>query len=107
MNGAHLIPGERITHPEFGAGVVLDAPSDGYLRAFFSIGDDEDMQRVWAREHGLASNTSLGDILKAQIEHHRADVFYNLDTAGWGYDLIKGLPGCVNDRSQSLTICWA
>jgi Glycosyl transferases group 1 len=62
---------------------------------FFSIGDDEDMQRVWAREHGLALNTALGDILKAQIEHHRADVFYNLDTAGWGYDLIKGLPGCV------------
>ena len=29
-------PGERITHSEFGAGVVLDAPHDGYLRAFFS-----------------------------------------------------------------------
>ena len=39
MNGAHLLPGERINHPEFGAGVVLDAPSDGYLRAFFSIGE--------------------------------------------------------------------
>jgi len=32
-------PGERITHPEFGAGVVLDAPHDGYMRAFFSIGE--------------------------------------------------------------------
>ncbi|WPZ34057.1 SNF2-related protein [Thalassobaculum sp. OXR-137] len=32
-------PGERITHPELGAGVVLEAPSDGYLRAFFSVGE--------------------------------------------------------------------
>ena len=32
-------PGERITHNEFGAGVVLDAPHDGYLRAFFSNGE--------------------------------------------------------------------
>ena len=32
-------PGERITHPDFGAGVVLEAPHDGYLRAFFSIGE--------------------------------------------------------------------
>ena len=32
-------PGERITHPEFGQGVVLDPARDGYLRAFFSIGE--------------------------------------------------------------------
>src|SRR4051812_19575772 len=32
-------PGERITHCEFGAGVVLDIPHDGYLRAFFSNGE--------------------------------------------------------------------
>src|SRR5580692_1359544 len=32
-------PGERITHSEFGAGVVLDAPHDGYLRAFFGSGE--------------------------------------------------------------------
>ena len=32
-------PGERIAHAEFGAGVVLDAPREGYLRAFFSVGD--------------------------------------------------------------------
>lgn len=39
MKAAHFAPGERIKHPEFGAGVVLDAPKDGYLRAFFSIGE--------------------------------------------------------------------
>lgn len=32
-------PGERITHNEYGQGVVLDPARDGYLRAFFSIGE--------------------------------------------------------------------
>ena len=32
-------PGERISHHEFGSGVVLDQARDGYLRAFFSIGE--------------------------------------------------------------------
>lgn len=31
--------GERITHHEYGQGVVLDAAHDGYLRAFFGIGE--------------------------------------------------------------------
>ena len=63
--------------------------------AFFTNGDDEDVQRVWAKEHGLSSRASLDQILKAQIEEHRADVFYNLDATGWGGDFIKKLPGCV------------
>lgn len=63
--------------------------------AFFTNGDDSDVQKVWAREQGLSSRTAPGDILKAQIEQHRADVFYNLDVTGWGGDFIKGLPGCV------------
>lgn len=32
-------PGERITHHEYGQGVVLEAVSDGYLRAFFGVGE--------------------------------------------------------------------
>jgi len=32
-------PGERITHHEYGQGVVLDAARDGYLRAFFGVGE--------------------------------------------------------------------
>jgi hypothetical protein len=63
--------------------------------AFFTNGDDEAVQRVWAREHGLRPRASLGDILKAQIEEHRADVFYNLDATGWDASFIKSLPGCV------------
>ncbi|SDR81046.1 glycosyltransferase [Bradyrhizobium canariense] len=63
--------------------------------AFFANGDDEDIQKVWAREQGMSSRSSLSDILKAQIEAHRADVFYNLDATGWPADFIKSLPGCV------------
>jgi hypothetical protein len=63
--------------------------------AFFTNGDDEAVQRVWAREHGLSRRASLSEILKAQIEEHRADVFYNLDATGWGADFIRSLPGCV------------
>jgi len=32
-------PGERITHSEFGQGVVLDAQLEGYLRVFFGVGE--------------------------------------------------------------------
>lgn len=32
-------PGDRITHSEFGQGVVLDSPHDGYIRVFFGIGE--------------------------------------------------------------------
>ena len=32
-------PGERITHQEYGQGVVLEVARDGYLRAFFGIGE--------------------------------------------------------------------
>ena len=41
MNTADPVfaPGERIQHAEFGQGVVLDPASEGYLRAFFSIGE--------------------------------------------------------------------
>ncbi len=63
--------------------------------AFFTNGDDEEVQRLWASEHGLGTRVSLLDILKAQIEEHRADVFYNMDTTGWGSELLQHLPGCV------------
>lgn len=36
---AVFTPGERILHAEFGQGVVLEPPLDGYLRAFFGVGE--------------------------------------------------------------------
>lgn len=32
-------PGRRISHPQFGAGVVIEAPADGFVRAFFATGE--------------------------------------------------------------------
>lgn len=39
VSSLQLNRGERITHPEFGQGVVLDPARDGYLRAFFNAGE--------------------------------------------------------------------
>jgi hypothetical protein len=63
--------------------------------AFFTNGDDAKVQRLWAKEHGLAPKTSLEDILKAQIEEHRTEIFYNMDPTGWRSGFIRNLPGCV------------
>jgi len=38
-SASQFLPGERITHTEFGQGVVLDPVRDGYLRAFFGVGE--------------------------------------------------------------------
>ena len=35
----NFIPGERIHHPDFGQGVVIESPKDEYIRAFFSSGE--------------------------------------------------------------------
>jgi glycosyltransferase involved in cell wall biosynthesis len=79
QNGAHtLLPVDQ--HAEW---------------AFFTNGDDAQVQHLWAKEQGLSQRASLEEILKAQIEHHRADVFYNLNATGFGSDFIRNLPGCV------------
>lgn len=40
MNGAiSFRPGDRITHHEFGQGVVLEEVREGYLRGFFGVGE--------------------------------------------------------------------
>ena len=39
MDSPSFAPGERITHPDLGAGVVIDVAREGYLRAFFSSGE--------------------------------------------------------------------
>ncbi|MBV6415463.1 MAG: RNA polymerase-associated protein RapA [Xanthomonadales bacterium] len=36
---AQLHRGERINHPEYGQGVVLDVPREGYVQAFFGVGE--------------------------------------------------------------------
>jgi hypothetical protein len=85
----------------FGASHVLKPVLEGDASAFFTNGDDEPTQRLWAREHGLPANATLDDILLTQIEAHRTDVFYNLDPVRYGSAFLRRLPATVRRR-----ICW-
>jgi hypothetical protein len=67
---------------------------------FYTNGDDEGLQKLWANENGLRTK-NLEQILLAQIEHHRTEVFYNLDPMRYDSTFVAKLPGCVRK-----TISW-
>lgn len=69
--------------------------------SFFAIGHDEISQRAWADEQGMPSQMTLQDILLAQIEQHRTEVFYNLDPVSFPGDFARRLPGNVK-----VAIAW-
>lgn len=85
----------------FGAAHFLRPVLERHDGAFLANGDDGRVQRLWATEHGLADNASLEDILLAQIEDHRTEVFYNLDPMRYGDAFLKRLPGSVKR-----TVAW-
>ena len=84
---------DRFGAPHFLLPVLAREPS-----AFFTNGDDEALQRLWAAGHGLARDASLEAILLAQIEQHRTEVFYNMDPLRYGSAFVRQLPGCVKRR---------
>lgn len=86
---------KRFLDGRYGALHFLMPILNGDDTAFFTNGDDEVLQRTWAREMGLPRKVSLGDILLAQIESHRTEVFYNLDPVRYNSDFLRRLPGCV------------
>jgi superfamily II DNA or RNA helicase len=49
-----LFPGQRVYHPEFGEGVVVEIAQDGYMRAFFSAGEKQVPARALAPLVGRA-----------------------------------------------------
>ncbi len=67
-----------------------------------SVGNCEPFQKKWASEHGIGKKASLLSILLAQIEEHRAEVFYNLDPVRFDDRILKQLPACVKR-----TIAWS
>src|SRR6056297_3064808 len=73
----------------FGAPHVLKPILDQDPNAFFTNGDDEQLQKAWAREKGMNKSTALEDILLAQIEDHRAEVFYNLDPVRYNSAFLR------------------
>lgn len=66
--------------------------------AFYTHPNDEAVQRAWAREHGLPDKTPLDDILLAQVEEHRPDVFYCMSTHYIGSDLARRMPSFVKAK---------
>jgi hypothetical protein len=85
----------------FGALHFLQPVLAGEPDAFFTNGDDAVLQNYWASENGMAAGSSLEQILLAQIEHHRTEVFYNMDPVRYPSRFVGKLPGCVKK-----TICW-
>ena len=85
----------------FGALHFLQPVLEGTSEAFFTNGDDEILQRQWARERSVPGKPTLEAILLAQIEHHRTEVFYNMDPVRYPSSFVRKLPGCVKQ-----TLCW-
>lgn len=79
----------------FGAPHILEPVLSGDPEAFFTNGDDPILQRAWARDKGLPGSATLEDILLAQIEEHRTEVFYNLDPVRYPSSFIRKLPSTV------------
>lgn len=88
-------------HDRYNVSHILLPVLQDSSEAFFTNGDDEILQYAWAKEHGLPENASMDDILRAQIENHRTEIFYNLDPMRYGSSFLKRLPGCVKK-----SICW-
>ncbi|WP_246776320.1 glycosyltransferase [Bradyrhizobium sp. CCBAU 53351] len=88
-------------HDRFGALHLLQPVLDGNADAFLTCANDGLLQRRWAREHGVGLKGAPEDILLAQIEHHRTEVFYNLDPVAFPSSFVRRLPGCVRK-----TLCW-
>lgn len=63
--GTLLAPGQKISHHQFGEGVIIDHPNGGYVRVFFSIGEKlvpvESLQQAAHRHDQVLSNVSSDD----------------------------------------------
>jgi hypothetical protein len=76
---------------------VLKPVLDGRPSASFCVANDNVLMLSWAEEHGLKT-TNRNEILLAQIEESRAEVFYTLHPKVFNGDFIRRLPGCVKTK---------
>ncbi|MGO9934859.1 MAG: glycosyltransferase [Steroidobacteraceae bacterium] len=86
---------DAFLHDRYGASHFLEPVLSGDKSAFFTNGDDIALQEMWAKEHGMPENSPPQSILLAQVEDHRADVFYDLDPMRHQSAFVRRLPGCV------------
>jgi hypothetical protein len=73
---------------------VLEKSAD----AFFTNHDDETLQALWARAQGMPATATREDILLAQMEQHRTEVFYDIDPTNHPPNFLGRLPGSVRAR---------
>lgn len=73
----------------------------GEQDAFLTLGNSEALQGSWAAAHGMKAGTALEDVVLAQIEHHRAEIFYSTDPIRFDNAFLSRLPGSVKR-----TIAW-
>lgn len=71
---------------------------EGSPDAFYTHGNNLEWQRAWAKENGLPSSVSLEEILLAQIEDHRTEVFYANGAGAPESRLLRRFPGHVRSR---------
>jgi len=90
-----------LLHDRFYAVHLLQPVLEGDSDTMFAVGRDEASQRDWARAQGMPRRASRRDILLAQIEHHRTEIFYNMDAMRFDSTFVRALPGCVRR-----TIAW-
>lgn len=81
---------------------VLKGALEADPNFFLALGNHAPAQSAWARENGLPRDADPTDILLAQLEHHRAEVFYNLDPVRFDDRMLSRLPSCVKR-----TIAWS
>jgi hypothetical protein len=91
---------QQFINDRYGALHFLKPVLEGDRETFFTNGDDRILQRAWARQHNMR-RSDLAEILLAQIEDHRTEVFYNTDPTRYDSSFVRRLPGCVKK-----TICW-
>ncbi len=92
---------EVFLNDSYGACHILKPPAQLVPDVFFTNGDDEKLQKYWAAENGLPRSTSMEEILLSQIEHHRTEIFYNMDPMRYGSEFLRKLP-----RSVRKSIMW-
>lgn len=72
-----ITSGQRITHPEFGEGVILSSAGDGYVRVFFPVGErlvhEDSLQIAQTKIQRIISNVEGGeDRLKKAWLHYES-----------------------------------
>ena len=80
---------------------VLEPIVEGKADAFLTCSVDKALQRAWAIENGLPAKTHPDEVLLAQIELARTEVFYTQTPHRYGPAFLRRLPGSVRRR-----ICW-